>query len=134
VGRVGAAAYDEMRSKHGDLVIGIDFDADVVKMHQAAGRNVILGDATDIDFWARATMSGKSRMRLAMLAMPNHTANMRAVEELKSRGFNGLIAATAQFDDEVEELKQAGVHASFNFYAEAGFGFAEHAGRILETD
>jgi len=134
MGRVGTAAYDEMRSKHGDLVIGIDFDADVVKRHQAAGRNVILGDATDIDFWARATMGGTRRMRMAMLAMPNQTANMRAVEELKSRGFNSLIAATAQFDDEVEELRQAGVHAAFNFYAEAGFGFAEHACRILETD
>lgn len=134
VGRVGTAAYDEMRAKHGNLVIGIDFDADVVKLHRAEGRNVILGGATDIDFWARATMSGTDRMRLVMLAMPNHSANMRAVEELKNRGFNGQIAATAQFDDEVEELRQIGVHAAFNFYAEAGFGFAEHACRILETD
>lgn len=134
MGRVGAAAYDEMRTQHGELVIGIDFDADKIKKHQAAGRQVILGDPTDIDFWARAKMGGQGKLRLVMLAMPNHTANMRAVKELADRGFKGFIAATAQFDDEVEELKQAGVHAAFNFYAEAGFGFAEHAGRILQTD
>jgi predicted Kef-type K+ transport protein len=134
MGRVGTAAYDEMRAKHGDLVIGIDFDADIVNQHRAAGRNVILGDATDIDFWARAQMGGPTRLRLVVLAMPNHTANMRAVEELKSRKFKGMITATAQFDDEVEELKQAGVHAAFNLYAEAGFGFAEHACRILESE
>ena len=134
MGRVGTAAYDEMRTRHGELVIGIDFDADIVNKHQAAGRNVILGDATDIDFWAREKMSGSGKLRLAMLAMPNHSANMRAVEELVDRNFTGLIAATAQFDDEIEELKQAGAHAAFNFYAEAGFGFAEHAGRILKTE
>jgi glutathione-regulated potassium-efflux system ancillary protein KefC len=134
MGRVGTAAYDGMRTRHGDLVIGIDFDADIVKKQQAAGRNVILGDATDIDFWARAKMVGQGKLRLVMLAMPNHTANMRAVKELADRDFKGVIAATAQFDDEVAELKQAGVHAAFNFYAEAGFGFAEHAGRVFEPE
>ena len=35
-------------------------------------------------------------------------------------------------DDQVEELRQAGVHASFNFYNEAGLGFAGHAWMALE--
>ena len=131
MGRVGTAAYDEMRTRHGELVVGFDFDAEIIQKHQAAGRHVILGDATDIDFWARAKMGGQGKLRLVMLAMPNHSANMRAVKELADREFKGVIAATAQFDDEVEELRQLGVHAAFNFYAEAGFGFAEHAGRIL---
>jgi predicted Kef-type K+ transport protein len=133
MGRVGTAAYDEMRTRYGELVVGIDFDAEIIKKHQAAGRHVILGDATDIDFWARAKMGDRGKLRLVMLAMPNHSANMRAVEELTSSDFNGSIAATAQFDDEVAELKQAGLQAAFNFYAEAGFGFAEHAGRVFET-
>ena len=133
MGRVGTAAYDEMRTRYGRSVVGIDFDADIIKKHQAAGRHVILGDATDIDFWTRAKLGDRGKLRLVMLAMPNHSANMRAVEELTSRGFNGSIAATAQFDDEVAELKQAGVHAAFNFYAEAGFGFAEHAGQVFES-
>ena len=134
MGRVGMAAYDEMCARHGELVIGIDFDADMVKKHQAAGRNVILGDATDIDFWARAKVGGQGKLRLVMLAMPNHTANMRAVAELTDKSYNGIIAATAQFDDEVEELKKAGVHGAFNFYAEAGHGFAEHVCQTLDAE
>jgi hypothetical protein len=35
------------------------------------------------------------------------------------------------FDDEVDELKQAGAHAVYNIYAEAGFGFAEHVYQAL---
>ena len=70
MGRVGAVAYDEMRTRYGELVIGIDFDTDIIKKHQAAGRHVILGDATDIDFWARVKMGGQGKLRLVLLAMP----------------------------------------------------------------
>jgi hypothetical protein len=46
--------------------------------------------------------------------------------------FVGLVAATAKFDDEVEELKAAGMQAVFNLYAEAGYGFAEHVCEALD--
>jgi predicted Kef-type K+ transport protein len=134
MGRIGAAAYDEMRARQGDIIIGIDFDAEVVKNHQAAGRNVILGDATDIDFWARTRMGGQDKLRMALLAMPGHAANLQAARELTANNFKGIIAATAQFDDQVEELKAAGVHGAFNFYAEAGHGFAEHVCRTLDAE
>jgi hypothetical protein len=134
MGRVGTAAYDEMRFRQGDIIIGIDFDQEVVKTHHAAGRNVIRGDVTDIDFWARTRMTGKDKLRLVMLAMPDHAANIQAVRELQADNFNGIIAATAQFDDQVEELKEAGVHGAFNFYAEAGHGFAEHVCRAFHDE
>ena len=134
MGRVGTAAYDDMRARHGELVIGADLDPDKVKEHQAAGRNVILGDATDLDFWARAFPDSRSKIRMIILAMPKHAANMNALKELAQRQFDGKIAATALFDDEVEELKQAGAHTAYNIYAEAGFGFAEHICQTLEGE
>jgi len=48
-------------------------------------------------------------------------------------GFNGLIAASARFDDEVDALKDAGVHAAYNFFNEAGAGLAEAAYEKLES-
>jgi hypothetical protein len=56
---------------------------------------------------------------------------MNALEELTRGQFPGKIAAAAKYDDEVEELKQAGAHAAYNIYAQAGFGFAEHVCRTL---
>ena len=133
MGRVGTAAYDDMRVRHGELVIGIDLDPDKVKEHQAAGRNVIFGDATDFDFWARAFADSRgNKIRIVILAMPKQAANMNALKELAQRQFDGKISATALFDDEVEELKQAGAHAVYNIYAEAGFGYAEHICQALE--
>ena len=67
-----------------------------------------------------------------MLTMPNHTQNMLAAKQLASLGYSGLVAATAQFADELVALEKEGVHAAFNFYAEAGAGFAEHVCERLE--
>jgi predicted Kef-type K+ transport protein len=131
IGRIGAAAYDDMRERYGEIVIGIDFNSEVVEKHRQAGRNVIVGDASDIDFWDRAIASGTGKIRLVILAMPDHNANLNAIEELTQRQFKGRIAAMAMFDDEVEELKQAGAHAAYDIYAQAGFGFAEHVSQAL---
>ena len=131
IGRIGAAAYDDMRDKYGEIVIGIDFNSEVVEKQQQAGRNVTVGDASDIDFWDRAIAGGSGKIRLVILTMPDHKANINAIEELAQRQFKGFIAAMAMFDDEVEELKQAGAHAAYNIYAQAGFGFAEHVNQAM---
>ena len=133
MGRVGTATYDDMRSRHGDIVLGVDFNNEKVLLHQQQGRKVLLGDAKDIDCWSRIQQKKQGKVQLVMLAMADHNANMEAVKELSNASFDGLIAATAQFDDEVEELKEAGVHAAFNFYAEAGYGFADHTSKNLEN-
>ena len=130
MGRIGTSVYEYMRDRHGEVVAGVDFDAEAVKKHQKAGRKVVLGDPTDPDFWERAEYPGK--IRVAILAMPNHTENMYAAEILASQNFTGLVSATARFDDEVAELKEAGVDAAFNFYTEAGIGFAEHVQKRIE--
>jgi glutathione-regulated potassium-efflux system ancillary protein KefC len=132
MGRVGTGAYDDMRRRHGEVVIGVDFDEKTVKTHLDAGRKVILGDPTDHDFWAKTRQSGEN-MQVVLLTLPEHTANMTAVAQLTEMKFTGLIAATAKFDDNVEELKAAGVQAVFNLYAEAGYGLAEHVCQRLDA-
>jgi hypothetical protein len=132
LGRVGTGAYEDMRRRYGEVVIGIDFDEKTVQKHLEAGRKVILGDPTDHDFWAK-TSQGGGKIQMVLLTLPEHTANMTAVTQLTEMKFAGSIAATAKFDDEVEELKAAGVHAVFNLYAEAGYGFAEHVCETLDA-
>lgn len=129
MGRVGGGAYQSMYETFGDKVCGIDADADSVARHQQAGHNVILGDAENIDFWHEVDID---KLRLVMLAMPATIDMYQAVELLKSAGYKGIIAAVAKHEDDQVMLAQAGVHATFNFYAEAGAGFAEHVRRELE--
>ncbi|MCK5195850.1 MAG: cation:proton antiporter, partial [Desulfobulbaceae bacterium] len=137
MGRIGTSVYDSLREKHGDTVIGLDFNEKTVEKHKNAGRNVFVGDAADPDFWERVKAIKQEANRpkplsAVILAMPSHKANLYAVKQLETIGFEGTIGAAAVFDDEVQELKDAGVHAAFNLYTEAGVGFANHIDQRLE--
>jgi hypothetical protein len=148
MGRIGTGAYDFLRKRHGEKVIGFDYNPDVVRQHQEAGRNVIKGDPMDLDFWERVQrkdhqvnlvmlamtsatenieVAKDHQVNLVMLAMTSATENIEVAKFLNSAAdYQGMIAATARFDDEVEALKEAGVDAAFNVYGEAGAGFAGH--------
>jgi len=126
MGRVGTGAYRFMRERGGETVVGLDRDLATVCEHTEAGNDVLLGDVTDPDIWERVQ---PGRTRLVLLAMSSHEANLLAVKRLAEHGYEGRVAATAQFDDDLAELRDAGADAAFNFYAEAGAGFAEHVWR-----
>ncbi|MEM8549348.1 MAG: cation:proton antiporter family protein, partial [Verrucomicrobiota bacterium] len=129
MGRVGLAAYNQLSDRFPGRVIGFDRDPASVEAHQEAGRNVLLADATDSDFWRRASLADS--LDLAVLAMPKHGANVHAAEALKRHNYQGVVAATGKFDDEVKELRGLGLDTAFNLYAEAGSGFADHIYRVF---
>ncbi|MCU7807391.1 MAG: cation:proton antiporter [Candidatus Thiodiazotropha sp. (ex Semelilucina semeliformis)] len=124
MGRVGCGAYDKMRELHGDTVVGIDFDNDLIQKHLAVGRNVLRGDPSDADFWD--LMERDHNINFVMLALPNLQANLDALEELKTIAFSGFVAATVKYPDEEERLREMGVTSVFNIYTEAGSGFADY--------
>jgi len=124
MGRVGSGAYDRMREFHGDTVVGIDFDADLLKKHRSVGRNVLHGDPSDADFWD--IIKHDHSIDLVMLALPNLQANLDALEQLQKISFPGRVTAIARYLDEEERLLRCGATAVFNIYTEAGAGFADH--------
>jgi len=124
MGRVGTGAYNKMHERYGDTVVGVDFDAERVNAHRQAGRNVMRGAPSDADFWDQVHTD--HNIELVMLALPNLTANLDALEQLRRINFPGRIAATARYPDEMEPLRKAGASAVYNIYAEAGAGFAGH--------
>ena len=124
MGRVGTGAYDKMRSLYGETVVGVDFDPITVREQQSTGRNILLGDPSDADFWDRVAET--HTIQLVMLALPKLKTNLSVLDQLKEARFAGRVAATARFPDEVETLKQAGAATVFNIYTEAGTGFATH--------
>ncbi len=128
MGRVGTGAYDAADQQYVGHVLGFDNNRDVVARQQNMGRNVIWGDGADYDFWKEVPMT---RVSLVMLTMPNHKANLFALKELKFAGFPGKVVATAAYDDQVAELKEAGADAAYHVLSEAGSGFARHVCQTL---
>ncbi len=122
MGRVGTGVYDAMNELMPGSVVGVDYDDLVAEKHKKHGRNVITGNATDPEFWDRVIMSKK--VEYVLLVMHDHNAQVATIQQIKAHGFMGKIAATAKYPDELEKLKELGVDAAFNIYAEAGTGFA----------
>jgi predicted Kef-type K+ transport protein len=125
MGGVGTSAFDEMRRRYGNVVIGLDFSPETVKQHQKLGRNVVYGDAEDSDFWERVEPA-KSRVNLVMLALPDPKTSIFAIRQMIQRGYRGQITASVRYEDEIPILKEAGINAAYSLYEEAGVGFADH--------
>ena len=106
--------------------MGLDNDSDTVAAHVARGRNVVRGDPTDLDFWDR--LSGPRDVRLVLLALPNHNANLAAAKEIRKfekHPGQSFVAATARHGDQADELKANGVDEAFDLHTEAGQGYAD---------
>jgi glutathione-regulated potassium-efflux system ancillary protein KefC len=125
MGGVGTSAFDEMRRRYGDVVIGMDFCAETVEQHRKLGRNVVYGDAEDSDFWERVEPA-KSRVNLVMLTLPDPKASIFAIRQMAQRGYQGQTTASVRYEDEITILKEVGINAAYSLYEEAGVGFADH--------
>jgi len=128
MGRVGLGAYRSMRNNYAMRVIGVDADAEKVDKLQAEGCNVISGDAEDIEFWRQVVTP---ELKLIMLALPTNQDMLTATRQLRLVGYTGSLGAVSRYDDERARLEEAGVDAAYNYYAEAGSGFADHIHRAI---
>ncbi|WP_375750798.1 cation:proton antiporter [Vibrio sp. HN007] len=132
MGRIGTGAYDEITERYGSICLGIEVHKEAAVQHAEEARNVICEDATDPDFWERILDTGN--VKLVLLAMPHHQGNQLALSMLTNKGYQGQIAAIAEYQDQVESLYEQGISAAFNIYREAGSGFARHVFERLELD
>ncbi len=123
MGRIGSGAYETINRHYPGIVTGVDISQESTRYHRQLKRSVIVADATDPDFWQRIN---HSQVQMIMLSMPKHIQNVLALEQLRASGFKGKVAAIAGYADQQAELEKLGVDSTYNFYLEAGSGFAEH--------
>ncbi len=132
MGRIGTAAYDVVSDRFEGRVIGLDQDPETVQRHIEKGRNAVCGDATDPDFYAR--LGPASSCKLTIIALQKTTEAIALAELLRSSGFGGRIVAMAAFEDQVEQLRKAGVDSAHYLHDEIGIGLARTALDELEPD
>jgi predicted Kef-type K+ transport protein len=128
MGRLGSGAYDYLKGK-GLRVVGLDSDPGEVQQQLAAGRRVTYGDAEDSSFWQRLNLEG---LRAILLTLPDVEAKMFAADQLRRRGYEGLISATNVYPEEAPEIMHMGCTTTYNYFDEAGVGFGQHAWEALE--
>jgi len=63
--------------------------------------------------------------------MPHHAGNLFAVKQLKKLDYQGKISAIVQFGEDIQSLRDSGVHSVYNMYEAAGAGFVDHVSQEL---
>jgi hypothetical protein len=129
MGRVGKGAFHALAKSVGPAVCGMDADEQRVKTMTKNGYKAILGDGENIDLWENLDIS---EVKLVLLALPSIEDSSNVTAQLRGVNFTGKIAAIARYEDEVQPLLDKGVDQVFNFFTDAGLGFAEESLAILE--
>lgn len=124
MGRVGMGAYKALAAHQPQLIWGLDADKKKVSWLKENAVRAYYGDAEDADFWENIELN---HLDLILLALPSVQDIMNITTQLKAANYHGKIAAIARFDDEREKLQRLGVDKVFNFYNEAGVGFAKES-------
>ncbi|WP_415893482.1 cation:proton antiporter [Neptuniibacter sp. PT8_73] len=128
LGRVGKGAFNALHSIVGDKVWGMDADRSRIQKFQEKGLHVFYGDGEDADLWCNMDVKN---IKLVLLALPSIEDSLNITEQLHSANYPGEIAAIARFPDEHKQLVDGGIDTVFNFYTEAGFGFAEESLQLI---
>lgn len=121
-GRVGTGAYRYLSPRYPDNVVCIEENSDKAAAFRAEGMHCTHGDGNDRDFWQLARLHTR---KLILVSLTNHKENMAVVKLLQSEGYQGELAVVSRYPDEEREIREQGC-ITFNLYAEAGHGFAEH--------
>jgi len=130
MGRVGMGAYQAINSHSNNHAWGLDADKEKITWLTKRGEEAYYGDAEDIHFWESIDLS---QIELVLLALPSVQDAISITTQLQAANYQGKIAAVARYDDERLELEEYGIDKVFNFYTEAGVGFAEESLALLSN-
>jgi len=114
LGRYGNRIAQGLR-RQGLVVLGVDFDPQVVARCQRLGFAVHYGDAEDPEFPAMLPMKG-CRWVLSTIVVPD--VNLTLLHALRHHGYTGLVAVTATTVEEQTALERAGAHLVLVPYAD----------------
>jgi voltage-gated potassium channel Kch len=128
MGRTGTAAFSAIAPKV-DAITGIDADPYRVDEHRKAGRDVVLADAEDSDFWSSVRLD---RLEVAVLAIDDLESKLIAARKLRERGFSGAVITHALYQENVEMIREAGADETYLTMQEAGISMAGHALDAIE--
>ena len=131
MGRVGMGAYRAICAHSNKKVWGLDADREKIAWLNSQNIETYYGDAEDTYFWENIDLD---KLELVLLALPKVQDSINIAKQISMVNFQGKIAAIARFDDEREKLTAVGIDKVFNFYNEAGVGFADESIELIKDN
>jgi Kef-type K+ transport system membrane component KefB len=115
LGRFGATLGSKLRER-GSRLLAIDFDPEVVRLHQREGYRARYGDAEDPEFIAMLPLKST---RCVVSTLRGRALNRALLQGLQQQGYRGKVAVSASTRREADELRREGADLVFVPYADA---------------
>jgi predicted Kef-type K+ transport protein len=122
MGRTGTAAYEHLLH-HAVPVMALDSDPTKVEQQRLQGRNIAFADAEDQLFWQEVDLH---QLDSVILSMNDVESKVIAAQQLRRRGFKGLVLSHSVYPDDAEKINAAGADKTYQTMSQAGVGLAEH--------
>jgi Kef-type K+ transport system membrane component KefB len=125
-GRLASGLMDE-----GLVVLGVDFDPEVVQELRAKGIAVRFGDGQDPAFLDSLPLEG---VPWAVSVLPDLESNLALLHALSTRHFGGEVAIVARDEAQGIALKQAGAPMILNPFRNAVDFVVEHLTQLIRHE
>jgi predicted Kef-type K+ transport protein len=122
MGRTGTAAYEHL-ARHAVALIALDSDLTKVEQQRQLGRNIEFADAEDQLFWQEVDLR---QLDSVILSMNDVESKVIAAQQLRRRGFKGMVLSHSIYPDDAEKINAAGANKTYQTMSQAGVGLAEH--------
>lgn len=121
IGRTGLAAFERLNQSLKVRVM--DSDPSRVQYYKEKGFPIFYGDAEDHQLWEKLDLES---VKAVLLCLPDQEAKLFSINKLRSRGFDGVVAAHALDRDQACELKELGADEVYLSLLEAGHSLADY--------
>ena len=125
LGRYGGTVVREL-SQSGQIILGVDFDPEIVQYWNREGLKTFYGDADDPELAAQLPLQNT---RWIISTVPKVDVGLALLHTLQQNKFEGKVALTSHHQREVEILRNAGADKVFLPFRDAA---KEAAGELIQ--
>ncbi|MCL6257634.1 cation:proton antiporter [Aquiflexum sp. TKW24L] len=124
LGSVGMPTFHSLQNIHGDKVLGLDFNPELVAAVQHSGHNALWADVTDSELWDNVDCKN---IKAVFMTVADFNANIQTITEIdriKDRPFK--IFALSRYSDQAEKYRSMGVDYVFEYKENLGYDFVSN--------
>jgi glutathione-regulated potassium-efflux system ancillary protein KefC len=129
LGSVGIHTFDTLRQNKGELVLGLDYDDDLIIKLRYLEKNVLWADSTDSEFWDNIDTSGLKMVYLTMSDVQTNLNILECISKIKVRNFK--VCAICHYPDEKEKYEDHGADFVYQFKNYIGQDYVEQSMSLL---
>jgi len=131
LGSVGIHTFDSLAESKNDLVLGLDYDHDLIGGLKASGKNVLWADTTDSEFWDNINTSGLKMVYLTMSDVQTNLNILECINRLENRDFK--VCSICHYPDERAKYEKHGADFVYQFKNYIGQDYVEQAMNLFKV-